>query len=206
MPPVLPMLSKSVAAIPPGSSYEPKWDGFRSILFRDGDEVELGSRNETLTRYSPNSSMRLAPNFPRGAWWTARSSSPLGAAWTSRLCSCGCTPRHPECACSPNKPRRRSSRCYRRSTTSVPEGALLLSSVESGADQPLMYSVFVSPIRLCVSLCGDPRRSRTPRARPNPNAASLRCWRQRHCGVDGARRAGRRQSGRKGLDGHVTRL
>ena len=54
MPPVSPMLSKSVAAIPPGSSYEPKWDGFRSILFRDGDEVELGSRNERpLTRYYP---------------------------------------------------------------------------------------------------------------------------------------------------------
>lgn len=48
------MLSKSVPAIPPGASYEPKWDGFRSILFRDGDEVELGSRNERpLTRYFP---------------------------------------------------------------------------------------------------------------------------------------------------------
>ncbi len=54
MPPVSPMLSKSVPAIPPGASYEPKWDGFRSILFRDGDEVELGSRNERpLTRYFP---------------------------------------------------------------------------------------------------------------------------------------------------------
>jgi len=54
MPPVSPMLSKSVGTIPPGASYEPKWDGFRSILFRDGDEVELGSRNERpLTRYFP---------------------------------------------------------------------------------------------------------------------------------------------------------
>ncbi|MGB2918847.1 MAG: ATP-dependent DNA ligase [Mycobacterium sp.] len=54
MPPISPMLSKSVPAIPPGASYEPKWDGFRSILFRDGDEVELGSRNERpLTRYFP---------------------------------------------------------------------------------------------------------------------------------------------------------
>ena len=53
-PPVLPMLSKSVPEIPPGASYEPKWDGFRSILFRDGDEVELGSRNvRPLTRYFP---------------------------------------------------------------------------------------------------------------------------------------------------------
>ena len=54
MPPVSPMLAKSVAAIPEGASYEPKWDGFRSICFRDGDEVEFGSRNERpLTRYFP---------------------------------------------------------------------------------------------------------------------------------------------------------
>jgi ATP-dependent DNA ligase len=54
MPPVAPMLSKSVAHIPGGASYEPKWDGFRSICFRDGDEVEFGSRNEKpLMRYFP---------------------------------------------------------------------------------------------------------------------------------------------------------
>jgi ATP-dependent DNA ligase len=54
MPPVSPMLAKSVPEIPPDASYEPKWDGFRSICFRDGDEVELGSRNERpLTRYFP---------------------------------------------------------------------------------------------------------------------------------------------------------
>ncbi|WP_375482797.1 ATP-dependent DNA ligase [uncultured Mycobacterium sp.] len=54
MPPVSPMLAKSVPNIPPGASYEPKWDGFRSICFRDRDEVELGSRNERpMTRYFP---------------------------------------------------------------------------------------------------------------------------------------------------------
>lgn len=54
MPPVSPMLAKSVPDIPDGAAYEPKWDGFRSILFRDGDDVELGSRNERpLTRYFP---------------------------------------------------------------------------------------------------------------------------------------------------------
>ena len=49
MPPVAPMLAKSVKDVPdgPGFLYEPKWDGFRCIVFRDGDEVELGSRNET---------------------------------------------------------------------------------------------------------------------------------------------------------------
>jgi ATP-dependent DNA ligase len=54
MPPVPPMLAKSVPAIPPGASYEPKWDGFRSVVFRDGDDVEIGSRNERpMTRYFP---------------------------------------------------------------------------------------------------------------------------------------------------------
>jgi ATP-dependent DNA ligase len=54
MPPVAPMLAKSVREIPADGSYEPKWDGFRSIVFRDGDEVEIGSRNERpMTRYFP---------------------------------------------------------------------------------------------------------------------------------------------------------
>jgi ATP-dependent DNA ligase len=50
------MLAKLSRALPqaPGLLYEPKWDGFRCIVFRDGDEVELGSRNERpLTRYFP---------------------------------------------------------------------------------------------------------------------------------------------------------
>jgi ATP-dependent DNA ligase len=54
MPPVAPMLAKAVPAIPAGASYEPKWDGFRSIIFRDGEDVEFGSRNEKpMTRYFP---------------------------------------------------------------------------------------------------------------------------------------------------------
>jgi ATP-dependent DNA ligase len=53
-PPVSPMLAKSVPDIPPDAWYEPKWDGFRTICFRDRDAVELGSRNERpLTRYFP---------------------------------------------------------------------------------------------------------------------------------------------------------
>jgi ATP-dependent DNA ligase len=49
------MLARSVSKIPVGNyAYEPKWDGFRCIVFRDGDEVELGSRNgRPLTRYFP---------------------------------------------------------------------------------------------------------------------------------------------------------
>jgi ATP-dependent DNA ligase len=55
MPPVAPMLAKAVPAIPAGDYIvEPKWDGFRSIVFRDGDDVEIGSRNERpMTRYFP---------------------------------------------------------------------------------------------------------------------------------------------------------
>src|SRR5690349_6145226 len=64
MPPVLPMLAKSVKDVPdparfadddhPGLLYEPKWDGFRAIVFKDGDEVEVASRNtKPLTRYFP---------------------------------------------------------------------------------------------------------------------------------------------------------
>lgn len=54
MPPVAPMLAKAVAEIPDLGHTEPKWDGFRTIVFRDGDEVVLGSRNEKpMTRYFP---------------------------------------------------------------------------------------------------------------------------------------------------------
>ncbi len=56
LPPVKPMLARATTTLPTadGLFYEPKWDGFRCIVFRDGDEVELGSRNERpLTRYFP---------------------------------------------------------------------------------------------------------------------------------------------------------
>jgi ATP-dependent DNA ligase len=66
MPPVAPMLSKAVPRIPEGAfSYEPKWDGFRSIAFRDGDEVEIGSRNERpMTRYFPEIVEAIKANLP----------------------------------------------------------------------------------------------------------------------------------------------
>ena len=55
MPPVKPMLAKPVAKIPQhGHLFEPKWDGFRAVVFRDGDDVEIGSRNtRPMTRYFP---------------------------------------------------------------------------------------------------------------------------------------------------------
>lgn len=68
MPPVKPMLAKPVKTIPPGMLYEPKWDGFRSIIFRDGDQVEIGSRNEKpMTRYFPEVVEAVRANFPEQA-------------------------------------------------------------------------------------------------------------------------------------------
>ena len=65
MPPVAPMLAKPAADIPAGQHYEPKWDGFRSIIFRDGTEVEIGSRNERpMTRYFPDIVAAVLANFP----------------------------------------------------------------------------------------------------------------------------------------------
>lgn len=68
MPPVKPMLAKPQPSIPVGRLYEPKWDGFRSIVFRDGDEVEIGSRNEKpMTRYFPEVVEAVKANFPERA-------------------------------------------------------------------------------------------------------------------------------------------
>ncbi|MEV7023401.1 ATP-dependent DNA ligase [Kitasatospora sp. NPDC093558] len=65
MPPVAPMLAKSVAKIPPGMQYEAKWDGFRTIVFRDGADVELGSRTgKPLTRYFPELVEALRRELP----------------------------------------------------------------------------------------------------------------------------------------------
>jgi ATP-dependent DNA ligase len=68
MPPVAPMLAKPASAIPPGQFYEPKWDGFRAIVFRDGDEVEIGSRKERpMTRYFPEVVDAIRSSFPERA-------------------------------------------------------------------------------------------------------------------------------------------
>jgi ATP-dependent DNA ligase len=75
MPPLRPMLAKSFAGIPDpakytasgitGLSFEPKWDGFRCLVFRDGDEVELASRNtKPLTRYFPEVVTAIREQLP----------------------------------------------------------------------------------------------------------------------------------------------
>ncbi len=71
MPPVKPMLAKAIdadaaTALPDADViFEPKWDGFRCIVFRDGDEIVLGSRNEKpLTRYFPELLDPLRASLP----------------------------------------------------------------------------------------------------------------------------------------------
>jgi ATP-dependent DNA ligase len=66
-PPVAPMLAKLARELPPAGEwlYEPKWDGFRAIVFRDGADVEIGSRNERpLTRYFPDLAEPLRASLP----------------------------------------------------------------------------------------------------------------------------------------------
>ncbi len=60
------MLAKPVDTIPSGDYvFEPKWDGFRSIVFRDSDEVEIGSRNERpMTRYFPELVVAIKAELP----------------------------------------------------------------------------------------------------------------------------------------------
>jgi ATP-dependent DNA ligase len=68
-PPLAPMLAKLARELPNGDYiYEPKWDGFRCIVFRSGAEVELGSRNELpLTRYFPEVVQALLEALPEQA-------------------------------------------------------------------------------------------------------------------------------------------
>ena len=67
-PPVLPMLAKKVSELPPGEGwiFEPKWDGFRTLIFRDGDEIFIQSRDEKpLNRYFPELIDPLKAQLPK---------------------------------------------------------------------------------------------------------------------------------------------
>src|SRR5213082_2240120 len=66
-PPVLPMLAKRVDELPAGGTwiFEPKWDGFRALVFRDQDEILIQSRDEKpLNRYFPELPERLRSALP----------------------------------------------------------------------------------------------------------------------------------------------
>src|SRR5947208_1329879 len=66
-PPLAPMLSSAADALPEGDGwqFEPKWDGFRTLVFRDGDEILLQSRDEKpMNRYFPELIAPLAAVLP----------------------------------------------------------------------------------------------------------------------------------------------
>ncbi|HEY1374451.1 MAG TPA: ATP-dependent DNA ligase [Candidatus Binatia bacterium] len=66
-PPILPMLAKRLGDLPPGDGwiFEPKWDGFRALVFRDGGEVLIQSRDEkSLNRYFPELIEPLRAQLP----------------------------------------------------------------------------------------------------------------------------------------------
>ena len=66
-PPLDPMLAKAAASLPQGDEwlYEPKWDGFRALVFRDGDELLIQSRDKKpLERYFPELAEPLHANLP----------------------------------------------------------------------------------------------------------------------------------------------
>jgi len=66
-PPVLPMLAKRVSDLPDGTGwiFEPKWDGFRALMFRDGDEILIQSRDgKPLNRYFPEVVETLQAQLP----------------------------------------------------------------------------------------------------------------------------------------------
>src|SRR5919198_934627 len=66
-PPILPMLAKRVGELPAAGQwiFEPKWDGFRTLVFRDGDEILIQSRDEkSLNRYFPELIEPLRTQLP----------------------------------------------------------------------------------------------------------------------------------------------
>src|SRR5438552_2228316 len=70
MPPLEPMLAKLQPEVPEGEGwfYEPKWDGFRAVVFRDGAEIHVGSRNtQPLERYFPELVADFATSLPERA-------------------------------------------------------------------------------------------------------------------------------------------
>ncbi|MEO8906444.1 MAG: ATP-dependent DNA ligase [Microbacteriaceae bacterium] len=92
VPPVTPMLAKAVDAVPAtdsaagGFSYEPKWDGFRGIVFFNGESCEIGSRgSKPLTRYFPELTDAFTRLLPGACVLDGEIVVRSGAAGTERL-------------------------------------------------------------------------------------------------------------------------
>jgi hypothetical protein len=90
-PPLPPMESRSVEEIPTGDGwlYEPKWDGFHCIAFRDGEQIYLQSKaGQPLARYFPDIAAALARLPEHSLYSMANLLSPLTARFHSMNCNC----------------------------------------------------------------------------------------------------------------------
>ena len=92
-PPLPPMEARSAENIPAGDGwqYEPKWDGFRCIAFRNGEKIYLQSKaGQPLARYFPDI-VGASPNCPsNNLFWMANLLSPSAALFHSMHCNCVC--------------------------------------------------------------------------------------------------------------------
>jgi len=124
MPPVAPMAAKPVPTLPDGPwSFEPKWNGFRTIVFRDSDEVELGSRKEQpMTRYASDGRWLGSDDLvlqPHGPFLAPVSLSHLGQPVNVPR-----TPTSAELGVVPGEAHRRSSAPPSSTFRSVPKWSL----------------------------------------------------------------------------------
>jgi ATP-dependent DNA ligase len=90
------MLSTAADALPDGDGwlFEPKWDGFRTLVFRDGDEIVLQSRDEKpMNRYFPELDEPLKAQLPERCVVDGEVSSSATTDWSSRRCCCAFIPR-----------------------------------------------------------------------------------------------------------------
>jgi ATP-dependent DNA ligase len=93
--PFPPMEAMSVDEIPAGKNwqYEPKWDGFRCLVFRDGTKIELQSKSgQSLTRYFPELVVAVASIKPKCFVLDGEIVVPRGERFPSTICYSGFTP------------------------------------------------------------------------------------------------------------------
>ncbi len=106
------MLAKRVDELPPGEEwiFEPKWDGFRALIFRDGDEILIQSRDEKpLNRYFPELLDSLQDALPARCVLDGEIVIVKDNELDFDLCNCAFIPPLRASICFPNKLPRQSS-------------------------------------------------------------------------------------------------
>ena len=181
-PPLQPQLAKSARELPAGDDwcYEPKWDGFRTIVFRDGDEVHLQSRNgKPMNRYFPDIVEQALALKANATCSTARWSSPSTASRSS-TCSRSASTRPPRAWSG--SPRRRPP-------------TLVAFDLLAEGDDTLLELPYTERRKRLAKLVGGPGRAdpvdRRPR-RGRPVAGGHRRGRDRQAGRARAYKPGER--------------